>query len=350
MRSKYSIEELAEAKKFWVKDLKVLAKANENKLKELSKLFVIHGRINSRARAQGLAGGFFAFIADFSDIDAARYDIWNPYYEAPDWERMDEIHNALYRGLGAYRGPGYRDEFKALKLLALDETRCNDDILARLELAAERYLRHLEIMQECLSKWVEVFDKQDEEEGINPHAQSGLLEHFIQGLQNEIDDFFKHLDHCYQYFSEKFLEEPLPEESLEDILADLQDRYTAGYKSMNILWRLIKPFFQQSEREQEIEFLAKLSQTEGCTDAIRMRAVALLHNKIYDKETFGLASIFGSGSKLRQILADIFDQKENSVAMSEEEEFCSFINEHNLTMPPQLTAYYETVTRQTLTI
>ncbi|KTC85920.1 hypothetical protein [Legionella drozanskii] len=330
-------------KEYWAKELKVIANANAKNLKELAKLFATYGTINSRA--QGLTGQFFEFVSDYSDIEKARNEIWNPYYEVPDWQRMDEIHGALYRGWGNYRGPGYRDEFKALKSKILAERRDEDEssynvIFDRFELAAERYLRHLEIRHECLKKWIKVYE--EGEEDMNPHAQYGHLEYFIRGLQNEIDDFHNHLYDCYLYFSEDSLEEPLPEENLDEILETLHNSYKASYQAMNFLWRLIKQFFQRSERDQEIEFLATLSKTEGCTDSIRMDAIALVHNKIAN-ETFGSETTFGSGSRLREILANLFAQKEDTVEMSEEDELSLFINEHNLELPPELAAYYKTV-------
>lgn len=354
MRSKYSGEELkalAKVKKFGLTELQFLTKTNDKKLKELSKIFAIRGRVNSRARIyeQGLAGRFFEFISDYSDMEKARNEIWHPDFEYyPTWSQMDDKFDQLYNGSGDYLGLGYYEKFKELKLLALEISDRDNDILNSFELAAERYLRHLEILNNCLVEWIKTYEA--DKECTHANAQYGHLQYFIQRLQNEIDDFNRHLGHCYRHFSERFLQEPLPEESLEDILANLHDSYTAAYQSMNVLWRLIKPFFQRSERDQEIEFLANLSKTVGCTDALRMRAIALVHNKIFENETFGSAGFFGSGSRLREILDDIYAQKEETVDMSGEDDLFEFIETHNLVMPPELAAYYETVRPQALTI
>ncbi|KTC88371.1 hypothetical protein Ldro_0794, partial [Legionella drozanskii LLAP-1] len=293
-------------------------------------------------RANGRLGVRRDFRSDDKEMNKENNRFWS-LYEEPTWDNVNEIHAAILISSGQYRGPMYISDFERLKSVVMCVDRPEDSRhLQNLEQAAEICLRHLEILHECYQKWIKVYESENEdEEWDSAHYLHMIRE--ITSLTEKIDTFSTNLSMCADYFHESSLRVPLPNDNLSDSLGSLATTYQAAYQSMSSFWRWVKKLFQQGERDMEVQFLQTLSQTEGCTDSIRIRAVELVHNKIND-EYFGSSSLFGSGSRLKNILG-LLAQKRVEVEMGEENELFSFIDKHHLELPPELSAYCETVNR-----
>ncbi|PJE09025.1 hypothetical protein, partial [Legionella sp.] len=261
--------------------------------------------------------------------------------ENPSWDDIDKINGTISSGPKPYRGVRYIRDFENMKSeLARPDAYAKDSpFLHNLEQTAEICLRHLEILHECHQKWIPTYESR-EEHGDDEENYDWMI-HNIKDLTKKVDKFSADLEECADYFHESSLRVPLPNDSLESSLERLGTNYQAAYQSMSSFWRWVKKLFQQGERDLEVQFLQTLSQTEGCTDSIRIRAVELVHNKIMD-EYFGSSSLFGSGSRLKNILG-LLAQKRVEVEMGEEDELFSFIGEHGLELPSELAAYYESV-------
>jgi hypothetical protein len=123
---------------------------------------------------------------------------------------------------------------------------------------------------------------------------------------------------------------------LNDIIPHVKNAYDYAYtKEHNPFMRWLKSFFIKSDRAMEVDFLNKLSQTEGCNEIIRAQAVSLVHNKILETEWFG------GSSKLGKLLGNLLEGKFNA-QKGEHGKLTDFIRSHQElqeAMPESLQTY-----------
>ena len=117
----------------------------------------------------------------------------------------------------------------------------------------------------------------------------------------------------------------------------LSDRYTMDYKQKYGVgfWFKIKEFFKNSDRTTEIEFLKQISNSEQCTDGLRLDAMTLVKNKIATQE------FFGGGSLLRDRLVKLIDLTSQTISNDPNDNLKLFCETHKISMPTTLHDYLE---------
>ncbi|KTC82980.1 hypothetical protein [Legionella brunensis] len=301
---------------------------NKKNIEELTTKYAIF--FKQEPQGKGLLGQ----VHDFRNL-AALVEINELEKQAlkkNNWDYVREHYSRIRQKIVEYFNTLLSAQ-KKLSSLDLQENRKN------FELEAVKYLRALEAAQNCHLKLIEDLGKSINKK--NFEAKYQFLDKEREWLDLETSKFKRHLEEVSETFIQKQITSPEKnaEIDLKEALDNLQHYYTLTYDTHygeSGFWRWIKNLLQNSDRVKEVNFLATLSKHPDCTDAVRMQAIFLVHNKINASE------LFAQGSKLKDILRGL---SESNVHVREHDDnLAHFLSEHpdlgNL-MPKNLRNYYD---------
>jgi hypothetical protein len=278
---------------------------------------------------QRLLGGAIAFQEHSECIEIVT--LQNEFEQKRNWEKQIEFYPSLTTKLTQYFG-----NYSYVKVGLEKDTISNPE--QEWERAVKRYLNALEVCWQCQEKLKDELNKSIGKKEFK--ERHGQLQPLVAQLSDKISEFKIEI----QSSSIKMVEKKLPNLSegtklnLQAAMTGLQSFYKKAYDEaygIKGFWRWIKDLFQKSDRAKEINFLGAISAHENASDALRVQAISLVHNKILESE------MFGEGSKLKHILERLSKAKVGGG--EDEESLAEFLARHEdiyAKMPQRLKQYY----------
>ncbi|KTD18290.1 hypothetical protein [Legionella jordanis] len=263
---------------------------NNQKLAELKRSFLFY--MKQEPKGKGLLGQTLTFVQLTHSVEVQQLE--KDVEGARSWKSMRAAYSKLVEKTVEYG--------KAFEATVLQFSVDDPESYKRFELAVTHYFRALDACQnaqEALGKKLEQQVKKNdfEEKHRDLAKEVTVLTTRIQSFQKQLEEFTLHLIEIQMEQPKEGRRIPL-QAALQNLKKGYERAYDNSY-GLSGFWRWLKNLFQKSDRMQEINFLATLSALPDCCDPVRYQAMALVHNKIIESESFG------GGSKLKQILANL---------------------------------------------
>ncbi|WP_392537669.1 hypothetical protein [Legionella sp. 227] len=199
------------------------------------------------------------------------------------------------------------------------------------ERAVKNYYQGLKALKFCQLIMADSLSHPNRLKGEKFPERINFLNEQYEFLKQEIESYKTNI--CLLF--EKKIISPIGkhnEISIKSIASLYEDAYRQSWGD----WTWIKKLFRKSDRDQEIQFLNRLSEQQDCDELIQVQAAALVRDKILASE------FFGTNSQLGKLLGKFLEGKEP--LEGKHGNLAQFLEKHKdlkESMPKSLKLYFE---------